>query len=234
MGSLLARFFRLEESDLPESVRHHRSLRRRIDLRKRIKDCNFAAFDTELTGLDFKKDSVISIGALKMKGSRIFPGKVFYRLVKPEADLSSESVVVHGITHSDLADAENLQSVLADFIDFIGDSVLIGHFVFIDLNFLNRAMKRFFGFSLRNPVIDTYSIHDWLYENDSRFARHFNGMTLKKDLFSMAKRYGIRVQTAHNALIDAYITAQLFQRFISFLPDCGINTLEELLMVGKP
>jgi DNA polymerase-3 subunit epsilon len=211
----------------------HRTLKKRINVSDAIQETEFVAFDTELTGLDFKRDSIISIGAIKMKGSRIFPGKMFYRLVKPESELKTESVVVHGLTHSDLAGAENLQSVITDFIDFIGDSVLIGHFVFIDLKFLNRAMKKLFGFPLQSPVIDTFNVHEWLYDNDYRFSRHYRGMTIKKDLFSMSRKYGIKVEKTHNAFYDAYLTAQLFQRFIHFLPDCGINRIDELLMVGK-
>ena len=120
------------------------------------------------------------------------------------------------------------------FIEFIGDGVLIGHFAFIDLNFINRAMKRLFGCTLQNPALDTSTIHDWLAENDSAFAQHHKGMTLKQDLFSLAEKYGITVETSHDALYDAFLTAQLFQRFLRFLPGCGIYTIEELLMIGKP
>ena len=130
--------------------------------------------------------------------------------------------------------AEAGDVVLRDFIGFIGDAVLIGHFVFIDVNFVNRAMKTLFGISLQSPAIDTSTLHDWLYENDSRFARHHSGMTFKNDLFSLARRYGIDVEKTHNAIYDAYITAQLFQRFASFLPGCGIKSLKELLKIARP
>ena len=39
--------------------------------------------DTELTGLDEKKDSIVSIGAVRMTGGRIELGDMFYRLVSP-------------------------------------------------------------------------------------------------------------------------------------------------------
>jgi DNA polymerase III alpha subunit (gram-positive type) len=94
-------------------------------------------------------------------------------------------------------------------------------------------MKRIFGIGLQSPSVDTSTLHDWLYESDSNFARHHEGMSLKSDLFSLAKKYGIEVEKAHNALFDAYVTAQLFQRFLPFLPACGVRTLKELLMVSK-
>ncbi len=233
MSSVFAGLFKGARNDLPEALKAHRTLKKRLDLRTPVQNADFVAFDTELTGLDFKKDSIISIGAVKLLGSRIFPGRAFATLVRPESPLKGKSVVIHGITHTDLSDATSLEDALVDFIAFIGDAVLIGHFVFIDLNFINRAMKRLFGFKLQNPVLDTSTIHDWLAENDSAFAKHHKGMTLKQDLYSLAGKYGITVEAAHDAQYDAYLTAQLFQRFLHFLPGCGIHTVEELLMIGK-
>ena len=71
-------------------------------------------------------------------------------------------------------------------------------------------------------------------ENDSNLAKHYGGVSLKKDLFSTAERYGIVADKAHNAFFDAYITAQLFQRFFCFLPRCGVITLKDLLSVSRP
>ena len=104
----------------------------------------------------------------------------------------------------------------------------------IDLNFVNKVLQETYDVSLNNRALDTSTLHDWLYENDSKFARHFHGMTLKSDLFSMAKKYEIDGGKAHNAFSDAYITAQLFQRFVPFLPGCGIRTVKELLKVARP
>jgi DNA polymerase III alpha subunit (gram-positive type) len=59
-------------------------------------------------------------------------------------------------------------------------------------------------------------------------------MTMKSDLFSMAKKYGVDGGKAHNAFSDAYITAQLFQRFAPFLSGCGVKNLKELLKVARP
>jgi DNA polymerase III alpha subunit (gram-positive type) len=59
-------------------------------------------------------------------------------------------------------------------------------------------------------------------------------MTTKSDLFSMAKKYGVEGGKSHNAFSDAYITAQLFQRFAHFLPECGVKTIQELLKVARP
>lgn len=199
-----------------------------------IEEATYISYDTELTGLDFKKDSIISIGAVKMKGSRIYTGKTLYRLVQPDSELKHDGVTVHEITHTDLKEAEELEQVIDDFLAFIGDAVLIGHFVHIDIHFVNKALKKMRGTKLKNLAIDTHEMHNWLYENDSHFARHHQGMTTQNDLFSLARRYGIEVRKAHNAFYDAFITAQLFQRFFPFLKECGIQNVNELVTIGKP
>ena len=219
---------------LPDWLKSQQDLKKSFDPKLSTGQVDFVAFDTELTGLDFKDDAIISIGAVKLRGATILPGKTFYRLVKPECELKRKSVVVHELTHSDLECAEDILDVIGDFVKFAGNAVLIGHFVHIDLNFVNKVLQQNFGVSLKNSAVDTATLHDWLYENDTHFARHHRGMTIKSDLFSMARKYGVEGGKSHNAFSDAYITAQLFQRFVSFLPECGVKTLKDLLKVARP
>lgn len=234
MNSLFRKILSRPSVELPDWLESQQDLKKNFDLKLPIDQVDFVAFDTELTGLDFKRDAIISIGAVKLSGTTILPAKTFYRLVKPECELKSKSVVVHELTHSDLECAEDILDVVGDFVKFADNAVLIGHFVHIDLNFVNKVLKQNFGVSLKNSAVDTSTLHDWLSENDSRFARHYKGMTLQSDLFSMARKYGVEGGKAHNAFSDAYITAQLFQRFVSFLPECGIRTIKELLKVARP
>jgi DNA polymerase-3 subunit epsilon len=234
MTTLLTRLFGTNEREVEGPAAQQCGLKKRLDLDIPIEEAEFTCFDTELTGLNLKHDSIISIGAVRLRGGRILLGEDFYRLVKPECELSCDTVVVHELTHTDLADADDVGDVLEDFLDFIGDSVLLGHFVYIDTGFVSRAMKRLFGVTLQNPAVDTSSLNDWLAANDMHFTRHFSGPSTKTDLFSMAKRYGIPLEKAHNSLYDALVTAQLFQRFMYFLPGAGVRTLKDLLAVGRP
>lgn len=220
--------------ELSSQMERQRTFKRRFVSTAAIGEVEFVAFDTELTGLDFSHDSILSIGAVKLTGTRIHAAETFYKLVQPESALKPESVVIHQITHTDLAQAEPLQDAMDEFVSFIGDAVLLGHFVHIDVHFVNRALKKLYGRRLANPAVDTATLHDWLYDNDSRFARHHRGMTSKNDLFSMAKRYGIEGGKAHNAFSDAYLTAQLFQRLACFLPACGVRSIRELMEVARP
>ena len=234
MNSLFKSILGRAARELPDWLKAQQNIKKNYFPKLPIGQVDFVAFDTELTGLDFKRDSLISIGAVKLSGTAILPGATFYRLIKPECELKRKSVVIHELTHSDLECAEDILDVVGDFVRFAGNAVLMGHFVHIDLNFVNKVLRRHFGVSLNNYAVDTASLHDWLYENDTNFARHYQGMTIKSDLFSMARKYGIESGKAHNAFSDAYITAQLFQRFAHYLPGCGVKTLKELLKVAHP
>jgi len=198
-----------------------------------IDEACYVVIDTELTGLDHRKDSIVSLGAIKMTGGRIDFGNTLYKMVKPESDFTSESVVVHGITPSDVAELPSIAGVMDEFLAFCKGCVVIGHFLSLDLMFLNKEIKRLSLSDFTNPVVDTYRIHDWIKHQDGDFSRHY-GENGDKDLFSLAKKYGIQVSGAHNALMDAFVTAQLFQRFLSLLHGLGVQRVKDLVRVGKP
>jgi len=198
-----------------------------------IADIRFVVVDTELTGLDEKKDSIVSIGAVRMTGGRIDLGDTFYRLVNPGTELKADSVVIHEITPSDVATQPRIDQVLADFIDYCGDDVLAGHFIAIDLAFLNREMRRTHGSALGNAAVDTFSIYEWLRKREKSrdcFATALAGYRL----YDLVKCFDIPVSGAHNAIMDAFATAQLVQRFIPLLMEAGVLDSGELLKIGTP
>lgn len=205
-----------------------------IDDKTLITECRYVVLDTELTGLEVKKDSIVSIGAVAMAGASIHLGETFYRLVSPETEMRGSSVVVHGIMPCDVADQPSIAQTMDELLAFCEGSVVVGHFLSLDLKFLNKEMKRISGREFPGPAVDTFRIHDWIRENDGAFGEHYNGMVRDTDLFTMARRYHIQVSAAHNALMDAFVTAQLFQRFLSFLPSMGVRTVKDLLRIGKP
>jgi len=199
-----------------------------------IGECRYAVMDTELTGLDVKRDSIVSIGAVAMQGGRIILGETFYEMISPETALRSESIVIHGIMPSEVVGKPSIDGVLVDFLKFCEGAVVVGHFLSLDLSFLNKEMKRLQGRKFGQPVADTQRMHDWM-QDQSRGARgQYDACEENKDLFSLAKKNHIQVSAAHNALMDAFITAQLFQRFLSYLPALGVRTVKDLLRIAKP
>lgn len=213
-----------------------RGLRRKpasVDADLPITDVRYVVVDTELTGLDEKKDSIVSMGAVRMTGGNIHIGTTFSRLVKPCTELSAASVVIHEIMPSEVCMKPDIDTVLAEFLDFCGGDVLVGHFLSIDLAFINREAKRTAGRPVSNPAIDTFGVYEWLRKRAVSYdCPSFPQAGYK--LYDIAKCFGIEVNGAHQALMDAFITAQLFQQFIPMLVDAGVRHIGELLKIGDP
>jgi DNA polymerase-3 subunit epsilon len=198
-----------------------------------VQEIRAVVLDTELTGLDRKRDSIVSIGAVKMSGGRVEIGRTFYQLINPHMEMNAQVVIVHEITPSEVMEKPDIAPVLADFVTFCEGDVLIGHYVSLDLAFINRELKRTQSRTLENPALDTMSLMHWWRSNTSGCGPDF--FTPKKfELVEIAKELGIQVQGAHNALMDAFMTAQVFQRLLPRLQGLGIKTLGDLLRVGHP
>ncbi len=204
-----------------------------VDEHLSINDVRYVVVDTELTGLDEKKDSIVSIGAVRMQGGSIALGDTFYRLVSPRTELTAASVVIHEITPSEVVASPAIDAVLGEFLEFCGDAVLVGHFIAIDLAFLNREMKRLQGGAVGNPAVDTFSIYEWLRKRHHARDCFANPLTGYR-LHDIVKCFGINGNGAHNAMKDAFMTAQLFQRFIPLLHEAGAHDIGDLIKLGKP
>jgi DNA polymerase-3 subunit epsilon len=196
-------------------------------------ETRYVVLDTELTGLDDRRDDIVSIGAVRMWGGKIEIGGTFHELVNPTAVLEGRSVVIHGITPSQVESKPPIDEVLSTFRDYVAGAVLVGHCVEVDLSFLNREARRLTGSPFRNPVLDTLSLYGWLRH---RFPEHEALSTALPglSLFELARRFDIAVVEGHTALGDAYLTAQLFQRFLPLLREAGVSDLKGLLRVGDP
>lgn len=205
-----------------------------VDLALPLEAARYVVMDTELTGLDVRKDSIVSVGAVGMRGGRIQLGETFYEMVSPGTEMRSESVVVHGITPSDVAGKPAIDIVIEDLLKFCDGAVVVGHFLSLDLGFLNKEMKRLHNAKFPQPVADTLQIHEWMQDHSRGLRGQYDACEENKDLFSLAKKYAIPFSAAHNALMDAFVTAQLFQRFLSLLPGLGVRTVKDLLRIAKP
>jgi len=195
----------------------------------------FLVLDTELTGLETRRDSIVAIGAVPMTGARIELGRGYSRLVAPRSDLSVGSILVHGITHGEASGSPPIDAVLPEFLELCAGRVLVGHVVGIDLGFLAKETRRIWGRAIANPAVDTAAIFTHLERcREQPCAFHEGGPGGGGDLFSLARGRGIEVRRSHEALGDAFVTAQLFQRYLRDLPSQGVETVGQLLKVSKP
>ena len=136
-------------------VEKNRKFFHRFDWAKRLSDCDFVVFDTELTGLNRRKDEIISIGAVRVNNLQIDLGETFDEFIQPKNIDHTDATLIHRITPDQLRQARPLDKVLSEFIEFVGGSLLVGHYVGLDTGFINRATQNVFGKKHSNPAIDT-------------------------------------------------------------------------------
>jgi DNA polymerase-3 subunit epsilon len=194
----------------------------------------YAVIDTELTGLDVRRDSIVSLGGLRMAGGRIVLADRFYEEVRPDCALTSSSIVLHGITPEDVRERPGVAAVLAGFSAFCAADILLGHFLEIDLEFLRAAFARAGLPPLANPALDTWPLYDWLSSRSP--VDGGPGLPRLQDprLSALAGALDVPCRGEHHALGDAFVTAQVFQRLLRRLERWGVTTTGDLLRIGDP
>ncbi len=116
-----------------------------FDQNRPIESYEFVSLDTELTGLNPRHDQIVSIGAVRIRNLRIVAGENFFAYVRPTRALPKDSTLIHRITPEQIKNAPGLDSVLPDFVRFCGQSLLVGHYVALDMAFMNVRGFHAFG-----------------------------------------------------------------------------------------
>lgn len=198
-----------------------------------LSEYSFVVLDTELTGLNRKKDEIVSIGAVKIEGLQINLGETFYRIVQPQNTEPNFSTLVHQITPMQMQQACPLQDVLEEFIRFVGTSMIVGHHVELDMYFLNRATWKHLGGTLSNPGIDTMRMARRYNQIQQGYFQDPTTSTSAYRLEDLNQQFNLPLFNAHDAFEDSLQTAYLFLWLIKkFDNRGGISTLKELYKAG--
>jgi DNA polymerase III subunit epsilon len=197
----------------------------------RLDSLRYVVLDTELTSLDSRSNRLLSIGAIAMQGVKIRLGEQVYRIVNPGEEIPVETIVVHGLRPADVEQGYAPDRAVRELFEFIGDSIIVGHFIHIDLQVLRKESRQM-SLELRNPAIDTARAHHWLAANEAR-RRGVEDVNESLDLAALAVRYNLPVQEMHHALHDAFLTAQLWQRLLPRLMQHGATTLKDALRIAR-
>jgi len=160
---------------------------------------NYCIFDLETTGISSEKDDVIEISAVKVIGGNVV--EEFSTLVNPKRPIPYGASDVNGIYDDMVKDAPVFEHALADFLDFVGDLVLVGHNIHaFDMKFIYRDAEKYWGKTIANDYIDTLLI-----------ARACLPQLSCHKLTALAEYYGINSDGAHRALNDCRMNQQIFE-----------------------
>lgn len=188
------------------------------------------ALDVETTGLDSRRDSIVSLGLVPFDLQRIRCREASYWVVKPTCELSSQSVTFHHITHSAVHDAPRLDVVLDELLESMAGKVMVVHYRHIERSFLDQAVHELLGEGLLFPLIDTMQLEARLHPRQRRpgWLRQLLGKpSVSIRLADSRLRYGLPLYQCHHALSDALATAELLQAQVArhYPPSTAVGNL---------
>lgn len=194
---------------------------------KEIRDDNFdtfVAYDLETTGFNKVTDAIIEIGAIKVVNGVISETAefTFQELVKPFKNSIKPAVTeVTGLTKENVTDARQMWEVTPDFMNFVGDNILVGfNNIRFDGHFLARA-GRYSHIVIQNPQFDVWRMALGMKDE--------LGLDKKADLETVACKLNIENPQAHRALADAITTAKVFLKLKEMNAGVQANTVDEIL-----
>ena len=170
------------------------------------KSSRFVVVSAETSGLNPDKDVILSIGSFAVIDNSIVIGDNFEAILLQykffhDNGLSNEFLVESKMKKLGEPEAIKL------FIEFIGNSVLVGHHIDFDVEMINAALERLDCGRLKNEALDIDVMHRKLHDiNDKQFS-----------LEELCVAYNIPVSDRNSAAEDAYKTALLFLKLKSRL-----------------
>ena len=166
----------------------------------------FVIFDVETTGLSSVYDTIIEIGAVKMKDGVVLDR--FDKFINPHHELSEQTINLTSITDEMVQAADDEAVVIKQFMDFYGDRPLCGHNVQFDVGFVNAALKRCNLPQITQPVVDTLEVSRLLHPEQSRHT-----------LDSLCRKYNVVLEHHHRANQDAEATGYLMFKLLDDLKE---------------
>ena len=159
--------------------------------------CDYVVLDIETTGFGTKCD-IIEIAAVRVRNDAVTAE--FQSFVKPVGAVPWGITRLTGITDAMVADAPSVEEVLADFRDFAGNDILIGHNIkSFDMRIIS-AKASACGIKFENELIDTLAMSRKLLP----MSHH--------SLADVCGYYNITNISAHRALSDVIATHECYQR----------------------
>jgi DNA polymerase III subunit epsilon len=180
--------------------------------------------DCETTGLDLARARLLAIGAVAVRAARIELDDSFSVRVRQEQPSEDPSIVIHGIGPEEHARGDDVRDALQAFADFVGEAPLAAFHAPFDRTILQRERRDAGLRSVRWQWLDLAELLPVLYAD--RAAG-------RSSLDDWLQSVGIHHPAHHDALDDAFATAQLLQVALAEAPRHGLHSVGELLVASS-
>ena len=183
----------------------------------------FVVLDTETTGFDYENDRILCIGAIVLQNYRI-PIQESLEVYIQQEHYNKSTAQIHGILKASVLDRPNELEALQQFLDFLGDSIIVAHHTLFDITMINKALERNGMPKLKNKTVDTALLY--------KKTLLYSPLLVRKDNYSLddlADKFDISKKDRHTAMGDAYITAIAFLKILTKLKDKKGFSIQQLL-----
>ncbi len=185
-----------------------------------LRQQRFVVLDLETSGLNMRRDQVLSIGAVVIENGAIDLSRQFECTLQREGHRASASTLIHGIAPSEIANGTEPAEALLSFMEFVGDSPLLAFHAEFDQRMLARALKQSLGYRLRHAFFDVAEIAPLVCPQAKLGHAGLDDWT---------QHFGLQVQQRHHASADALATAELALILFSKARQQGLDSLPALL-----
>jgi DNA polymerase-3 subunit epsilon len=165
------------------------------------------AFDCETTGLDVRRDDIISIAAVRIRGNRILASERFEAVARPEARMNVDAIKVHRLREVDVDTGERIEAIIPRFLHFAEGRPLIGYYVDFDVRMVDKYLLGLIGIELPNPLIEVSKLY---YER--KYGDAPPGTTVDLSFAAILRDLDLPALDQHDAFNDALMTAMMYLR----------------------
>ena len=170
------------------------------------KSSRFVIVSTEKSGLNPDKDVILSIGSFAIIDNSIVIGDSFEAVLLQYKFFHDNGLANEFLVESKMKKLGEPDTIKL-FIEFIGNSVLVGHHIEFDVEMINTALERLSCGRLKNEALDVDVMHRKLNDiNEKQFS-----------LDELCAVYNIPKSDRNSSAEDAYKTALLFLKLKSRL-----------------
>ena len=180
---------------------------------------NFVVFDLETTGFSPVNNRIIEIGAVKVEHGEITDR--FSTFVNPQVPIPFRIEELTSINDNMVMDAPAIEEILPQFLEFVGDAVLVAHNAGFDVSFIEENCRRL-GQEQTFTYLDTVALARILLPQLNRFK-----------LDTVAKALHINLHHHHRAVDDAECTAEIFLKFAEMLEKQDVFDLDGINELGS-
>ncbi len=180
----------------------------------------FTAFDFETTGLDPVHDRIIEIAAIRFEDGEITDR--FVHLINPERHISNMITEITGISNQMVQKAPTEETIIDDFLDFLGTDPLVAHNIHFDEQFLTQLCERLGRKEGQHTKYDTLQLARSLFFEQPVF-----------NLGALSEYFGLSSKGAHRAEKDTENTGLIFLELLDELASYPLEMISKVNALAK-